>query len=249
MSDVALAARGLTVRYGGLTALDRIDIEVPAGASVALLGPNGSGKSTLLAAAVGLVEPDEGAIEVQSGRIAYVPQHLALEPAFPVTVRDVVRMGRYGDLGWIGRFSTRDRELVAAALDTLGIEELAGRRFGTLSGGQRQRALLAQAVAQDADVMLLDEPFTGVDAPTGEAIRRLLGSWRERGRTVLVATHDLRAAQRDYDLVLCLNRRLIAFGPPALTCAEDVLRETFAGLAVRVGETLIDVEHHHEDAG
>jgi manganese/iron transport system ATP-binding protein/manganese/zinc/iron transport system ATP- binding protein len=166
-----------------------------------------------------------------------------------VTTADVVRMGRYGELGWIRRFSRRDRELVAGAIERLGIEGVVDRRFGDLSGGERQRTLLAQAAAQEPDLLLLDEPFTGIDAPTRGALRELIGEWSSEGRTVLVATHDLESASRDYDLVICLNRRLVAFGPARKVCDEAVLTETFAGHTVRVGDTLIDTAHHHHGAG
>jgi manganese/zinc/iron transport system ATP- binding protein len=242
----ALRARGLSVSFGGVPALVDVDLEVPAGASVAVLGPNGAGKSTLFAAAVGLVEPSAGSVELGSTRVAFVPQHLEVDPTFPVTVADVVRMGRYGDLGWLRRPGERDRALVRDALGTIGIESLRRRRFGSLSGGERQRALLAQAVAQDAEVVLLDEPLTGVDVPTQEAIRELLRRWRDAGRTVIVATHDLASATRDYDLVLCLNRRVVAFGPAETACTEEVLYETFAGRIVRVGSLMVDVSEHHE---
>ena len=241
----ALTARGLSVSFDRVPALEHVDLEVPWGASVAVLGPNGAGKSTLFGAAVGLIAPSAGSIELHSRRVALVPQHLDVDPTFPVTVGDVVRMGRYGDLGWFGRAGPHDRALVADALEALGIEALEQRRFGLLSGGERQRALLAQAVAQDAEIVLLDEPLTGVDVPTQEAVRTLLGRWREAGRTVIVATHDLGSATRDYDLVLCLNRRVVAFGSPdAVT--EDVLYETFAGRIVRVGSLMVDVSEHHE---
>jgi len=131
----------------------------------------------------------------------------------------------------------------------LGVDDLADKRFGDLSGGQRQRVLLAQAAAQEAELMLLDEPFTGVDRPTHEALRGLLRGWRDEGRTIVVATHDLESAARDFDLVLCLNRRLVAFGPPGDTCIEGVLAETFAGHVVRVGDLVVDVAHHHHGAG
>jgi ABC-type Mn2+/Zn2+ transport system ATPase subunit len=245
----SMRASELTVSFNGAPALDGLTVEIPRGVSVALLGPNGAGKSTLFRAAVGLVEPRSGSLELGSNRVAFVPQHLDVEPAFPVTARDVVRMGRYGEVGWLGRFSARDRELVAESLNALGVAELADRRFGDLSGGQRQRVLLAQAAAQEAEVMLLDEPFTGVDRPTHDALRALLRSWRDEGRTVVVATHDLESAARDYDLVLCLNRRLVAFGPPAETCLEEVLAETFAGHVVRVGDLVVDTAHHHHGAG
>jgi ABC-type Mn2+/Zn2+ transport system ATPase subunit len=242
----ALTARGLDVSFGGTPALVDVSLEIPSGSRVAVLGPNGAGKSTLFAAAVGLVAADRGSIELHSRRVAFVPQHLDVDPTFPVTVADVVRMGRYGDLGWWRRFAERDRGLVADALDVLGIASLGRRRFGTLSGGERQRALLAQAVAQDAEIVLLDEPLTGVDVPTQEAIRELLERWHRAGRTVVVATHDLASATRDYDLVLCLNRRVVAFGPPEAATTEEVLYETFAGRIVRVGGLMVDVsEHHH----
>lgn len=245
----AVSSRGLTVRYGREPALLDVSFEVPAGATLALLGPNGAGKTTLFRAAIGLARVESGSIRLASRRVAFVPQRLELEPSFPVTVADVVRMGRYGDLGWIGRFGERDRELVDGALAELGIEHLTERRFGDLSGGERQRALLAQASAQDADIFLLDEPFAGLDAPTHAAMQRLFEQWRDRGRTVLVATHDLESAGRDFDLVLCLNKTLIAFGPPAETFTEEVISRTFAGHVLRVGSLLVDTAHHHHGAG
>jgi manganese/zinc/iron transport system ATP- binding protein len=244
-----LAAERLTVVYNGNAALTGVTVTIPAGVSVAVLGPNGAGKSTLLRAAVGIAQPRAGSIQTATRRVAFVPQSLDVEPAFPVTAGDVVSMGRYGDLGWLGRFGQRDRDLVAEGMQELGVGHLAPRRFGDLSGGERQRVLLAQAVAQDAQLLLLDEPFTGVDRPTGEAVRRLLARWRGEGRTIVVATHDLESAARDYDLVLCLNRRLVAFGPADDVCTEPVLAETFAGHVVRVGELIVDVSHHHHGAG
>jgi ABC-type Mn2+/Zn2+ transport system ATPase subunit len=246
---VSLTARGLTVRVGGNPALDEVSFVIPPGKRIALLGPNGAGKTTIFRAAVGLVKPDAGSIELGSRRVAFVPQRLEIEPSFPVTVSDVVRMGRYGDLGWLGRFGDRDRELVSGALAALEISDLADRRFGDLSGGERQRALLAQAAAQDAEILLLDEPFTGLDAPTRATLHTKLEGWRSDGRTVVVATHDLESASRDFDLVLCLNHTVIAFGPPAQTCTEEVLARTFAGRVVRVGSLLVDTEHHHHGAG
>jgi ABC-type Mn2+/Zn2+ transport system ATPase subunit len=245
----ALVARELTVGFGRVEALADVTLAVPSGAGVALLGPNGAGKSTFLEAAVGLVRPRRGSISIATRRVAFVPQHLHVEAAFPATAADVVRMGRYGELGWLRPFSGRDRSLVAEAMDALGIADLARRRFADLSGGERQRTLLAQAMAQDPELLLLDEPLTGIDAPTHDAIRSLLAQWREEGRTVVVATHDLETASRDYDLLACLNRRLVAFGPPAETATEETLAETFAGRVVRVGSLLVDVAHHHHGAG
>jgi ABC-type Mn2+/Zn2+ transport system ATPase subunit len=248
-APAALSAHRLGVRFDRYEALRDLTVTIPAGSSVAVLGPNGAGKSTLFRAAVGLVQPSSGSIAIASDRTAFVPQQLDVERAFPVTATDVVRMGRYADIGWLGHFGARDHELVASSLRALDVERLASSRFGDLSGGERQRVLLAQAAAQEADLLLLDEPFTGVDRPTHVAARALLSRWRDQGRTVVVATHDLESAARDYDLVLCLNRRLIAFGPPAETCTEALLAETFAGHVVRVGELVVDVAHHHHGAG
>jgi ABC-type Mn2+/Zn2+ transport system ATPase subunit len=245
----ALVAERLTVELGGREALSEVDVEIPAGVSVAVLGPNGAGKSTLLRAAAGLVQPTSGSITISGGEAAFVPQRLDVEPAFPVTALDVARMGRYPRVGWFGRFGIADHDAVEAGLEALGVAHLAGRRFGDLSGGERQRVLLAQAAVQDADVLLLDEPFTGVDRPTGDALRALFAHWREQARTIVVATHDLESAARDYDYVLCLNGRRIAFGSPAQTCTEKILAQTFAGHVVRVGELIVDTAHHHHGAG
>jgi ABC-type Mn2+/Zn2+ transport system ATPase subunit len=245
----ALAADRLSVAFGPVEALSDVSLEIPAGASVAVLGPNGAGKSTLMGTAIGLFQPRTGSIRIAGRRVAFIPQHVDIEPGFPVTALDVVRMGRYGELGWLRRFGRRDHRLVATSLRALQVEHLAGRRFGSLSGGERQRVLLAQAAAQDPELLLLDEPFTGVDRPTHDAVRRLLSGWSDAGRTVVVATHDLESAARDYDLVVCLNRRLVAFGPPREVITEAVLAETFAGHVLRVGELLVDVAHHHHGAG
>ena len=166
-----LGTKDLTVRYGDVVALEAVDVEIPRGASIAVLGPNGSGKSTLFSAAVGLSAPSAGEVTLGTDRIAYLPQQIAVVPMFPATVRDVVAMGRWGALGWRRRMSDRDRELVADAMRALAVDHLARRRLGELSGGQRQRTLLAQVAAQDAELLLLDEPFTGVDKPTEDTVR------------------------------------------------------------------------------
>jgi ABC-type Mn2+/Zn2+ transport system ATPase subunit len=214
-----------------------------------VLGPNGSGKSSLFAAAVGLLRPRAGRIGTGGRGIAWLPQQLDVEPTFPVNVRDVAEMGRWAQRGWLRRLGRADREAAERAIEALGITDLADRRLHALSGGQRQRALLAQVMAQDAGLILLDEPLTGVDAPTAARIGELIAGWRREGRTVMVATHDLESAARDYDLVLALNRRLIAAGPGGEVCTEEILSRTFSGHVARLGEEmLVDTSHHHRGA-
>jgi ABC-type Mn2+/Zn2+ transport system ATPase subunit len=246
----ALCAHGLSAAYGSVIALEGLDLEVPYGVSVAVLGPNGSGKSSLFAAAVGLLRPATGGIGIGDRGVAWLPQQLDLEPTFPVTVEDVVRMGRWGRGSWLRPLGAEDRRRVREAMEELGVAELADRRLSALSGGQRQRALLAQVMAQDAGLILLDEPLTGVDRPTARVIGELIARWRDEGRAVMVATHDLDSAVRDYDLVIALNKRLIAFGEPAAVCTEPVLRETFSGHVARIGGgDVVDTSHHHPGAG
>lgn len=259
----ALCAHGLAASYGSVVALEGVDIEIPYGVSVAVLGPNGSGKSSLFAAAIGILRPDAGSVGLGDRGVALLPQQLDLDPSFPVTVADVVRMGRWGGprLGggersrkglrrWIRRLDSTDRDRVGEAMEALGIADLADRPFFGLSGGQRQRALLAQVRAQDAGLILLDEPHSGVDRPTAGVIDRLIAEWRDGGAAVMVATHDLEAAARDYDLVVALNRRVVAFGPAAEVCTAEVLRETFSGHVARLdGGELVDTSHHHHGAG
>lgn len=245
----AASTQGLTVTYPSGKALDEVDLELPRGSSVAILGPNGAGKTTLLDVLAGLVKPDSGSVRIASGPIALVPQELSVDSMFPATASDVVRMGRYGSLGLLGRATDKDRELVDRAMERLEVSPFASERFGTLSGGQRRRVLLAQVAAQDANLICLDEPFAGVDAPTVQVIRDLISDWRDNGRTVLVTTHDLESSARDYDLVVALNSRVIAFGPAATTLTEPVLTETFAGRIARVGDFIVDTAHHHHGAG
>lgn len=245
----AAAVDALTVTYPSGNALEEVTLAFPRGRSVAILGPNGAGKTTLLHALAGLTKPTSGTVEVESLPVALVPQELSVEPMFPVTASDVVEMGRFGSLGLVGRKSQRDRELVEQAIERLEVRAFAEERFGTLSGGQRRRTLLAQVAAQDANLICLDEPFAGVDVPTVQAIRDLIEDWRNDGRTVLVTTHDLESSARDYDLVVALNRTVVASGPAETTLTEEVLTETFAGRIARVGDFIVDTAHHHHGAG
>jgi len=232
----ALSIRNLTVSYDRKPAVRNVSADVPVGERVAIVGPNGAGKSTLIRAVVGLVEPDSGEILVHGQplgrvrtRVAYVPQRGAVDWDFPILVRDVVLMGRYPRLGWLRRPGRQDREMAAAALERLGMQDFAKRQIGQLSGGQQQRVFLARALAQEADLLLLDEPFVGVDAATEEAIFNLLDEAQAEGKTVVVVNHDLAAVRKHFDRVMLLNVRLVAFGTPDETLDSRLLRATYGG--------------------
>jgi len=241
-----LTLEGVTVAYDGKPALDAVTLSVPHGAQVAVVGPNGAGKSTLFKALVGLLPVRNGTVLLRDrlpgtrgDTIAYVPQREEIDWGFPVTVHDVVMMGRYGRLGWFRRPGTADREVVARCLDELGIADLERRAIGELSGGQQQRVFLARALAQEPHVLLLDEPFTGVDLNAREALLTLLARLREQGITVLVSTHDMETAAQRFELVALLNGRLIAYGEPASVFTPDHLSEAFGGQALFVGGMVV----------
>jgi len=243
-----LALEGVSAGYDGRPALTDVTMSVPHGAQVAIVGPNGAGKSTLFKALVGLLPVKSGRVLLhgrppggQTDPIAYVPQREEIDWGFPVTVHDVVMMGRYGRLGWLRRPRQADREVVARCLEELGIADLERRAIGELSGGQQQRVFLARALAQEPHVLLLDEPFTGVDVSAREALLTLLARLRERSITVLVSTHDMETAARRFELVALLNRRLIAYGAPPDVFTPDHLTEAFGGQALFLdGMVVID---------
>jgi manganese/zinc/iron transport system ATP- binding protein len=242
----AVRLRNVTVSYDRKPAIRGVSVDIPRAERVAVVGPNGAGKSTLIKAVVGLVQLDAGEILVHGERIermrhevAYVPQRGVIDWDFPVLVRDVVLMGRYGRLGWFRWAGRRDREIAAAALERMGMTDLADRQIGQLSGGQQQRVFLARALAQEADILLLDEPFVGVDAATEEAIFELLDTARDEGKTVVVVNHDLASARRNFDRVLLLNGRVVAYGPPEETMQPEVLQRTYGGRL-----TVLDAADH-----
>jgi manganese/zinc/iron transport system ATP- binding protein len=230
----ALEVRRLTVSYSAKPVLWDVDAEFPEGALSAVVGPNGAGKSTLLRAALGLVPADAGQALVL-GRparraldsVAYVPQREAVDWDFPITVREVVEMGRYRSAGWVRRLRRADRAAVDAGLERVGMTAYAGRQIGELSGGQRQRVFLARALAQDAPVLLMDEPFAGVDARTEAALLELLGELRDGGRSIVVVHHDLGTVRRAFDWALVLNVRTIACGPVEDVIAPAVLARAY----------------------
>jgi len=243
----ALLLDDVTVSYGRRSALDGVTGRVDPGTSVALVGPNGAGKSTLLKAVLGLVPLERGRIEVL-GRpprearadVAYVPQADTLDPEFPVSARQVVLMGRYRAVGWIRRPGRHDRARADAALEQVGLADRAGDRFGTLSGGQRQRVLLARAVAQEARLLLLDEPFNGVDATTQDLLLGVLGDLRAQGVAVVMSTHDLAVAHLACGEACVLNRHQIVFGPTAVALSPTNLRAAYGANALALaGDSVI----------
>lgn len=233
-SPAHLQVEQLTVAYNGKPALDTVSFEVPEGTRVAIVGPNGAGKSTLFKALVGLLPIKRGRILIHGESfgshqecVAYVPQREEVDWQFPVTVNDVVMMGRYGRLGWLKRPSGRDREVVAHALGQMGLNELTQRSIGELSGGQQQRVFLARALAQEPHILLMDEPFTGVDVTTQETTLTLLDRLESQGVTLMVSTHDLNLAASRFERILLLNHRVIAYGTPATVLTTDNIVTAF----------------------
>ena len=237
-SPPALEVRRLTASYSSRPVLWDVDATVPAGTLAAIVGPNGAGKSTLMKAAVGLLKLDAGHVLIEGrpasealDRIAYVPQRDEVDWDFPITVREVVEMGRYRSAGWVRRLKGNDHEHVEEALDRVSMASFARRQIGELSGGQRQRVFIARALAQDASVMMLDEPFAGVDARTEVALLDLLAEIRTGGRTVIVVHHDISTVRSRFDWALLLNVRTIACGPVSESLSKDSLRRAYGGLA------------------
>ena len=210
----ALLTAGLVVAYRGARgpALRGVTVQVPSGTCMALVGPNGSGKSTLLKVVAGLLPVASGVVRVHGNpvgachhRVAYLPQRGEIDWGFPISVERLVLTGRYVHIGWLRRPGRCDREIAAAAIDRLGLSELAGQQIGKLSGGQQQRALLARALAQEADLLLLDEPFNAVDSTTQDTIYNAMRDLRNQGKTLVVATHDLSRQSGAFDATVLLQ--------------------------------------------
>lgn len=243
----AIRIEGLTAGYAGRVAIEGVSVEIPRGAMLGLLGPNGSGKSTLIKAMMGLLKPWAGSVWFDGEppararrRIGYMPQAEDVDWNFPVSVRDVVAMGLYRPRWNPFARLNRHRPAVDAALRRLDVEDLAGRQIGELSGGQQRRVLLARALAKDPEILILDEPTAGLDAPSEDELLDMLRGLADRGATVVVATHDISCVQRLYDYALCLNRRVEAFGPVDEVLTDEVLARTFGRHLVHVGH----VDHH-----
>lgn len=244
----AVSTTDLTVTYGGTLALDRLSIEVPTGSSVAVIGPNGCGKSTLLKALAGIVEPASGSFTTPPGPPAIVLQSTDIDRNVPISARETVQMARYASLGLLGRFRSTDHDAVNTALQRMRIDDLADRQIHHMSGGQRQRVLVAQGLAQQSPILLLDEPLTGLDVTSRQVILEVLDDEHAAGRTTVTSTHNFQDARRS-DLVLLLATRAIAFGEPDEVLTEDNLCDAFGGKFVRIGDTLLldDPHHTHHD--
>lgn len=247
-----LEVAGLTVRYEGAIALDRVSFRLDRGCRAAVVGPNGAGKSTLFKAIAGVLPATEGEVRIFGSDparhlcIAYVSQRPEVDWQFPVSVLDAVLMGRTGDLGLFRRPGEADLEFVRECLDTVGLLGLARRQIGELSGGQQQRMFIARALAQKAELMLMDEPASGLDVASQRDFDRILDELRRRGVTVLVSTHDLDLAARQFERVLLLNTRLIGFGPPADALSAGRLTQAYGG-HLRVVNTPNGPEVVHDD--
>lgn len=235
-SPPAIEVHDLTVAYRRRPVLWNIDFSVPEGKLVGIVGPNGAGKTTLIKAMLGLVPLASGKVEMygkpydeQRRLIGYVPQRESVDWEFPVTVLDVVQMGTYGRLGWLRRPGKAQRETAGQCLEQVGLSEFADRQISQLSGGQQQRVFLARALAQDARIYFMDEPFAGVDAATEQAILSLLRELRTLGKTVFVVHHDLQTVREYFDEVVLLNMRLIAAGPIKEVFTNENLQRTYGG--------------------
>src|SRR6185503_8028963 len=220
-----LDVQNIAVRYNGRVALEEITFHLHAGERIAVVGPNGAGKCTLFQVVSGVLQPSAGEVKIFGSRpgghvcIAYIPQRSQVDWSFPVSVADVVMMGRSAKLGLLNWPHKKDWEYVHHALETVELSNLASRQISQLSGGQQQRMFIARALAQEAELMLMDEPLTGLDTPAQEGLLDLLDTLRDQRVTVMVATRDLEQASRHFDRILLLNHHIVAFGHP-----EDVLQ-------------------------
>lgn len=245
--EALIAASGLAAGYDGTPAISGVSFALRRGERLALLGPNGGGKTTLLRALLGELPPLAGELRV-GARCATVPQTERSQLDYPVSALDVAAMGALSRLPWWRRPGRRERADALEALRRVGLGELAGETFGKLSGGQRQRVLIARSLVQEAEVLLLDEPFSGLDRPSGERLEALIADLASEGRGLMIATHDLEQARRS-DSVLCLNRSQIAAGPPEQALTLDVLEATYGGTIVELpgdgGRAILPPHHHH----
>ncbi len=232
----AVDIRDLTLAYREKPVLWDIDLSVPEGVLMAIVGPNGAGKTTLIKAALGLLTPAAGCVEILGEpldkvrhKVGYVPQRTSVDWDFPTNALDVVLMGRYGKIGWVNRPSKHDKVLAQEALEKVGMSDFADRQINQLSGGQQQRVFLARALVQEAEVYFMDEPFVGVDATTERTIVDILKELRSQGKTVIVVHHDLQTLAEYFDWAFLLNVRQIACGPVKEVLTSKNLRLAYGG--------------------
>jgi len=240
--EAAITATDLQIRFGDVVALTDLSLEVPVGASLAVVGPNGSGKSTLLGALAGLHKPAAGSVKLIDTP-SLVLQSTEVAADLPITVSDAVKLARYPSLGLFGRFGAGDREAVTTALERMRVADLADLPLHQLSGGQRQRVLMAQGLAQHSRVLLLDEPMNGLDVTSRRVVLDVVTEEIAAERSVVMTTHSL-ADATECDLALLLDTAAVAFGPPVEVLTEANLRRTFGHRVVQVGTDLILNDHH-----
>lgn len=235
LNKPVLDVQNINVRYNGRAALEDITFHLHAGERIAVVGPNGAGKSTLFKVVAGVLQPHAGEVTIFGSRphghvcIAYIPQRSQVDWNFPVSVADVVMMGRSAKLGMLNWPHKKDWEHVHRALEIVELSDLAERQIGQLSGGQQQRMFIARALAQEAELMLMDEPLSGLDTPSQESILNLLDALQDQNVTVMVSTHDLDQATRHFDRIMLLNHRIIAFDVPQTVMHTDYLRQAYGG--------------------
>lgn len=247
-APLALEARNLTVIYNGSPAIENISFGVEAGERVAIIGPNGAGKSTLIKTVMGLLQPQHGSVRVFGGdySLGYVPQNEGVDWNFPATVRDVVMMGRIRKIGWLRWPGRMQWAAVDAALARVGMADLGDRQIGELSGGQRRRVFIARALAQEASILLLDEPFSGVDAGAQASLMDVLEDLNAEGMTIILCTHDLGLAFSRFDRILALRQQMIAYGDAQAVYKPDVLARLYGGqVATWDNGKLLFVDDHH----
>lgn len=232
----AIEVEHLTVSYHARPALLDINVQIERDQLVGVIGPNGAGKSTFIKAILGFVKPDIGTVRINGlnvqkikGQVAYVPQKGAVDWDFPITVQEVALMGRYQQIPWYASASEKDKEATFEALRMVRMEEFARRQIGELSGGQQQRVFLARALSQGSDILLLDEPFAGVDAATERAILDVLERAKNAGKTLVVVHHDLSTAAEYFDKLILIKQRLYAYGTPQAVLQEDLLSKLYEG--------------------
>ena len=244
--EPAIEFEDATVAYQKKAVLEGVNLAIPAQKKIGIIGPNGAGKSTLLKAIVGLISLESGILKIYGQplkkvrkKLAYLPQNNDLDYDFPVSVLDVVLMGRYPHLGLIKRPGEKDYQIAKKALKDVGLLELANRQIARLSGGQRQRVFLARALAQKAEIMLFDEPFTGVDKVAENKIYQLLDYCADLDKTIVVVNHDLKKAREYFEQLILINKKIIAVGPANQVFTPDNLNQTFNQQAVILDGKLV----------